>query len=229
MSKNDLDVENSSKTITDGQLVEKNDDPQRAQEVAAVVEGMELNSEPMMGDEDEYKKITLYEHVKSLESRLTDCESQIKYSNTQFKPPFDWFLHANHIRTGIQDILAPYVRRDKEVRDKINDLSAYMLKQADKQQEMDMELKELSSLRSDSFKNQILDELNTKYFSLRMEIEKREDKLMNKVEKWEEMLEQQRVRISDLFNKNHECKELVGILEEKMRKESLSECAHILK
>jgi hypothetical protein len=62
-------------------------------------------------------------------------------------------LHANHIRTGIQDILAPYVRRDKEVRDKINDLSAYMLKQADKQQEMDMELKELSSLRSDSFKN----------------------------------------------------------------------------
>jgi hypothetical protein len=35
-----------------------------------------------------------------------------------------------------------------------------------------------------------LDELNTKYFSLRMEIEKREDKLMNKVEKWEEMLEQ---------------------------------------
>jgi hypothetical protein len=45
------------------------------------------------------------------------------------------------------------VRRDKEVRDKINDLSAYLLKQADKQQEMDMELKELSSLRSDSFKN----------------------------------------------------------------------------
>ena len=172
---------------------------------------MELNSEPMIGDEDEYKKITLYEHVKSLESRLTDCESQIKYSNTQFKPPFDWFLHANHIRTGIQDILAPYVRRDKEVRDKINDLSAYLLKQADKQQEMDMELKELSSLRSDSFKNQILDELNTKYFSLRMEIEKREDKLMNKVEKWEEMLEQQRVRISDLFNKSQECKELVVI------------------
>ena len=50
--------------------------------MAAVVEGMELNSEPMIGDEDEYKKITLYEHVKSLESRLTDCESQIKYSNT---------------------------------------------------------------------------------------------------------------------------------------------------
>ena len=94
---------------------------------------------------------------------------------------------------------------------------------------MDMELKELSSLRSDSFKNQILDELNTKYFSIRMEIEKREEKLMNKVEKWEEMLEQQRVRISDLFNKNYETKDLVGVIEEKMRKESLSECAHVLK
>lgn len=64
-------------------------------------------------------------------------------------------------------------------------------------EEMFVEIKDLSSMKTESFKHEIIRDLNTKYFEIKLQHEKREQLLINQVQNLDEKLDRQRLRVDD--------------------------------
>ena len=100
--------------------------------------------------------------------RVEVAEQINDYKNSTNKQNSDWFVFENRIRKVISEVMQPTVRRVEEVRDKILGQVKTQFRMQEMAEEMFLEIKELSSTRTESFKQEIIREMNTKMFDMKL-------------------------------------------------------------
>lgn len=110
-----------------------------------------MPKEKLTGTAEEFHKLSIEERLASLMARMEMAEHNSVYSISN-KDNTDWFMFENRIRKVITELVQPTIRRMEELRDKIKDQSQHSHKMQEQCEEMYIEVKDLSSLKTESFK-----------------------------------------------------------------------------
>jgi ABC-type bacteriocin/lantibiotic exporter with double-glycine peptidase domain len=83
-------------------------------------------------------------------------------------------VFENRIRDVVTGLLNPTMKRVEESRDRIRETFELSLDMSKVQTEFDQRINELHSDKVESFRFKVMEEISTKYLSIKIECEKRE-------------------------------------------------------
>ena len=156
-----------------------------------------IATEPPILTATEFNVLTVQESISKLQTRLEIIEDHFSYKET-LKEKNDWFVFENRIREVVTDLLSPTMKRVEEARDRIRQTYEMSLDMNKVQTGFDQRINELNTDKVESFKYKVMEDLNSKYYAIKTECEKREQLLLNSMNLFEEKIDHLKGRITGI-------------------------------